>query len=130
MPPLPRQNKSKEADFGLIFRKWWEKNLLGGEFELKDTRGKPNFAFSDVSDDQMTIATLAVGNKGVLVRRTAGTIGGADYSGLVRSPYWLVIRFPKGWCIISFETFALERSRSKRKSLTWERAQEIATIVV
>lgn len=128
LPPLPKQNLKREADFGLVFRHWWDIHKLPGEFELKDTRGKPSFAYSELSHEQEVIARLAISKRGVLVRRASGTTGGADYSGLVESPYWIVIRFPKMWCIISFETLILERSRSKRKSLTQERASEISVI--
>lgn len=130
LPKLPKQNKKEEADFGLAFRAWWEIHKLPGEFELKDTRGKPSFLFSELSHEQEVIANLATSKRGVLVRRASGTIGGADYSGLVESPYWVAIRFPKFWCIISYKTLILERDRSKRKSLTAERAQEIAIIVI
>ena len=130
MPPLPKQNKKKEADFGVQFRAWWNKNPLQGEIEIKDTRGKDSLAFSEVSADQIAIGLMATSRKGVLVRRSAGTIGGADYSGLVQSPYWIVIKYPKGFVIISLSTFLLERDRSPRKSLTWARAQDIAVIVV
>lgn len=126
MPPLPKQNKTKEADFGIDFRKWWEKNPMRGEFELKDTRGKLVFYFSELSYDQEVVCNKAISRKGVLIRRSSGTAGGADYSGLVESPYWVVINYPDGFCIIGFETLLLERDRSKRKSLTWDRAKEIS----
>lgn len=130
LPTLPKQNKSKEADFGLVFRKWWNKNPLHGEIELKDTRGEPSFAFSELSHEQEVIANLATSKRGVLVRRASGTTGGADYSGLVQSPYWIAIRFPKMWCIISFETLILERDTSKQKSLTADRAEAISIVTV
>ena len=130
LPPLPRQNKSKEADFGFVFRKWWDKHKLPGEFELKDTRGKPNFAFSELSNEQIVIGTLATSNRGVLVRRASGTTGGADYSGLIQCPYWIVICFPNSWHIISFEALMVEKDRSNRKSLTQARASEISVITV
>lgn len=130
LPSLPKQNKSKEADFGIAFRKWWKLHPMRGEFEIKDTRGRPSFAFSELSDDQIAVGLSAVKKTGILVRRTSGTVGGADYSGLVESPYWIVIKFPKFFAVIDIETFALEHKRSKRKSLTSERAEMIAFLVV
>lgn len=127
MPELPKQNKKEESDFGLVFRKWWEKKRLPGEFELKDSRGQKSIAFSEFHHDQEVIANLAISRKGVLLRREFGTAGAADYSGLVETPYWIVIRYPKSFHIISYETFILERSRGKRKSLTEERALQIST---
>ena len=131
LPNLPRQKKNKEATFGIKFRAWWDsqERKLPGEFELKDTRGKDSFLFSEFSADQETIARLATSKKGVLIRRTVGTVGGADYSGLVDRLYWIVIHYPKGSVVISVHSFLLERSRSKRKSLSWDRAKEIATVL-
>lgn len=130
LPILPRQNNKKEAGFGLVFRKWWEKNPLQGEIELKDTRGDPNFAFSEISREQEVICRLAISKRGVLVRRSSGTVGGSDYSGLVSSPYWVAIRYPKFFVIISLETLLLERDRSKKKSLSANRAKAISIITV
>lgn len=132
LPNLPKQIRGQEADFGLQFRKWWEspKGHLPGEIELKDTKGKDSLPFNAFSPDQEVIARMATEGKGVLVRRTVGTVGGADYSGLVNCPYWLAIKYPGGFEIISVGTFLLERERSKRKSLTSVRAREISTITV
>lgn len=130
LPDLPKQLKRSESDFSLIFRKWWETHPLPGEIELKDSRGKDYIAFSEFSQDQEVVARVATSKKGILVRRTVGTVGAADYSGLVGSLYWIVIRYPKGFVILSVDTFFLERSRSKRKSLLWARAKEISTIAV
>ena len=129
LPNLPRAPKAREADFGVRFRKWWEKNPLRGEIELKDTRGKDALPFSAVSEDQRSVARLAIG-RGVLVRRTVGTPGGADYSGLVGGPYWVVIKYPRAFEVIGMETFFLEEGRSKRKSLTSKRAREISVVSV
>ena len=103
---------------------------MPGEFELKDTRGKDYLFFSEFSEDQEIVARAASGKKGILVRRSVGTPGGADYSGLVNSLCWIVIKYPKEFSIISIDTFLLERSRSKRKSLTAARARELSTITV
>ena len=129
LPDLPERHQKREADFGLVFRRWWEKNPLRGEIELKDTRGKDALPFSAVSEDQRSVARLAMG-RGVLVRRTVGTPGGADYSGLVGAPYWVVIKYPRAFEVISMGTFLLEESRSKRKSLTASRAREISVVSV
>lgn len=130
LPNLPRAPKAREADFGVVFRRWWEKNPLRGEIELKDTRGKDYLPFDEFSHDQEVIYNLASSSKGVLVRRTVGTVGGADYSGLVNAPYWLVIKYPRCFEIIAVGAFLLEKSRSTRRSLTSARAREISTISV
>lgn len=130
LPDLPRVLNRQESKFSLVFRKWWEVHPLPGEIELKDTRGKNYLAFSEVHEEQMIIANKAITKKGVLVRCTVGTTGRADYSGLVNSLYWIVIRYPKAFYVISYESFLLEKKRSTRKSLTAERAQNIATITI
>jgi len=129
MPPLPKQNKSKEAAFGLKFRKWWIEHPLRGEIELKYARNG-SLPFSEVSEDQVAVGTLATSKRGILIRKSAGTTGGADYSGLVESPYWIVVSFGKHFYIISLETFLREKQHSKRKSLTEERAKAICVIEV
>lgn len=130
LPELPRTLNRQESKFSIIFRRWWEANPLPGEIELKDTRGKNYLAFSEVSDEQIIVGTKAGTRKGILVRCTVGTTGRADYSGLVNSLYWVVIRYPTAFHVISLEAFLMEKKRSARKSLTSERAESIATITV
>ena len=130
LPDLPTRHRKSEADFGVVFRKWWNAHPLAGEIELKDTGGKDYLPFSSFSPDQETVAIMAMGPKGVLVRRAAGTAGGADYSGLVNAPYWLVIRFNRSFEVISVGMFLLEKSKSTCKSLTSARAREISVISV
>jgi len=42
----------------------------------------------------------------------------------------VVIRYPQFFCLIPIDIFIQESKRSKRRSLTSERAKEIATLVV
>jgi hypothetical protein len=49
---------------------------------------------------------------------------------MTEQPAYVVIRYPKGFVLISIDTFVLESQRSKRRSLTWQRAQDIAFKVV
>jgi len=125
MPPLPKQNKTKEADFALQFRKWWTLHPFAGEFEIKYARNG-SLAFSQLSHEQEVIGLAAISNQGMFVRRSSGTIGGADYSGLVRSPYWIVVKFEKHFYVISLKDFIQEEKTSKRRSLTEKRALEIS----
>jgi len=115
-----------------LFRHWWQsqKSPLVGEIELKDTRGKDSLPFSELHHDQRVVANMATSKKGVLVRRSVGTVGGADYTGLQNSPYWIVIKYPHSFEIISYNSFILEEKVSNRKSLTAKRARDISTIGV
>lgn len=127
LPNLPKQNKHKEADAGLKFRKWWEKNGMNAPYEMKDTRGRDYFPFREITDEQINIATAANSYKGVLIRISSGTVGAPDYIGLRDSPYWFVIKYPKTFEVIGIQTFLLEKKRSKSKSLSYKRAKEIST---
>ena len=130
LPDLPKKNKKEEADFGIVFRRWWETSNMVGPFELKDSRGEDSIPFSEVSDEQLKIALRAKTPEGVLVRVIRGTIGTADYIGFRNSPSWIVIRFPDCFCIIDAKRFSDEKETSPRKSLTSRRAQEIAEKVI
>lgn len=128
LPELPKQNKKQEADFGVEFRHWWDKNSIKGTFELKDSRGKNSIPFSCFEEDQETVARLARSSKGVLVRVSVGTPGTADYIGLIDDPTYIAIRFPSGFYLLSIEDFIKERDSSNRKSLTEERCREIGRL--
>lgn len=130
LPNLPKQNKKQEADFGIAFRRWWEKKGKNAPYELKDSRGKYSILFSEVTDDQITIGLAANSDKGALIRVSSGTLGAPDYVGLRNSPYWIVIKYPKSIEVIGIQTFVLEKERSKRKSLTCSRAAEISTVSI
>lgn len=130
LPNLPKINKKKEADFGLLFRKWWVKHGMDAGYELKDSRGKDSIAFSEVSEKQEYVGLASKSRVGILIRVERGTEGAQDYIGLKNSASWIVIKYPKFFCIIDIENFLAERDRSKRKSLTSDRAKEIATIIV
>ena len=135
LPELPKKNKKKEADFGTtIFRPWILKNNNGFDrpctFELKST-STDSIPFSCVEDLQIDASmTVRWGDKGYLIRNQTGTIGAPDYSYYKYAPAYIVIKYPKGFVLIDIETFIQEKDRSKRKSLTWDRAQEIAWKVV
>lgn len=130
LPNLPRRNKREEAKFGLIFRRWWEKNPRRGTFELKDTRGKNYLSFSEVKDAQIRYGRLVSSKKGVLIRLEPTIEGIPDYGGYREDPAYIVIRYPKFFCLISIETFLLEKSRFSVGPLTAARARDIAVLVV
>jgi hypothetical protein len=128
LPELPRQIKAREADFGIVFRTWFENNpFLGVSFELKHSRGKDYLNFSEVKDEQIMYA-LRVSTVGVLTR-VQGLNGEADYV-FVKGPAYIVIKYPRCFCIISIEAFIKEKKESVRKSLTWERACKISFVCV
>lgn len=128
LPTLPKIKKHKEADFGLTFRGWWEKNPKDATFELKQTT-TDSLPFSAVEQSQIDWANAICGNNGALVR-VQGISGEPDYIGCVRKPAYIVIKYPAFFCLIHIAIFCYESKCSKRRSLTSKRAREIAEIVV
>ncbi len=129
LPELPRQNKSKEADFGVTFRHWIEKNPRHScAFELKQTT-EDSIPFSCVDEKQLVYGMAIKSDKGILIR-VQGMNGEPDYVWCRSMPYCVVIKYPSMFCLIDVETFILEKERSKRKSLTSSRASEIAISVI
>ena len=134
MDKLPIKINRVEAEFGLELRNYISK-LKTPIFttttwlELKDTHGKDTLSFSAVSDIQIAEG-LKTKNTGSLVRVTVGTTGCADYIWRYKDPAYVVIRYPNSWCFIDIDTFVLERDRSKKKSMSEERACELSIKVI
>jgi len=133
LPSLPKKNKKKEADFGLKFRDLIESNppMASYPFELKDTRGLDYFNFNLLEEDQIYSALRNKSEKGNLIRIVSGTRGAADYVYFKNCKYsFVVIKYPKGYVFIDIDDFLKEKKTSgKRRSLTYDRAKEIATLV-
>lgn len=118
----------KEADFSILLRSYLRAHPLpvSCPLEVKDTRGKPSFNYNELKEEQINNALASKSDKGNLIRVSTGTIGAPDYCYYRNSPAYVVIKYPSGFVIVDIETFILERDTSRRKSLTWERAQEIS----
>ena len=134
MEKLPNKKKKEEADFGQVLRdhiyKLKEPIFTTTTWlELKDTDGADSFYFREVSDIQIAEG-LKTKRTGSLVRVTVGTTGTQDYIWRYKDPAYIVIRYPKSWCFIDIDTFVLEKERSKKKSMTEERAKEISIKVI
>lgn len=118
-----------ESKFGVLFRHWLKANPgMTGAYEMKQTSGN-SIAFSCLEDHQQTYLEAINGNKGVLVR-VQGVNGEPDYVYMRNCPAWVVVKFPKSFEIISVATWAIEKSKSRRKSLTAARAAEISVTSV
>lgn len=129
LPPLPRQNKSAEAEFGILFRKWIGRNPQPtGAYELKHTRGSGVLAWSAVEGPQVAHGRKIMG-EGILIR-VMGTKGEPDYVWMRGEPAWVVIRYPRFWCIIGMEAFVRERDGGGAKSLSDSQARLIASTVI
>lgn len=102
---------------------------MPGNFELKHVRGRGSLPFSDVKAQQIAVGNLASSEEGILIRVSAGTVGAPDYIGQVSQPVWVVISYPRFFCVIALAAFLAERNRGLSRSLSLERAKEIATVV-
>lgn len=133
LPQLPKKVKNDEAKFGLKFRKWIEENykhLVSCPLEMKDSRGKTDFPFSEVGDRQRIILLKAKSDKGVLIRVQTGTPGAPDYNFYRNSPAFVVVKYPRGFEMIDIENFIKEDKKSKKRSLSYARAAEISVLSV
>lgn len=121
------QHESKSA---IRYRHWLRANPQEAHwFETKDTGGKDSLPFSAVTEDQINYALAIRGSKGVVIRVMGGG-GEPDYAYARNMPAYIVISYPRGFAVIGIMEFIREREESKRKSLTWERACEIAHNVI
>jgi hypothetical protein len=118
----------QEADFSIRLRHYLKAHPLpiSCPLEVKDTRGKEYFSYAELKEEQINNAMASKSDKGNLIRISVGTIGAPDYCYYRNSPAYVVIKYPSGFVFLDIETLVLERDSSKRKSLTWERAQEIS----
>jgi len=132
LPPLPKKNQKKEADFGEVFRAWVMKGgRLTGSYELKDSRGKDYIPFSEITQDQEMHGLRTRSDKGNLVRVENGfPVGAPDFIYLRNCPAYVVIRFPGHFECIDIQMIIQERSMCGRKSLTSKRAAEISVASV
>lgn len=130
LPELPRILKKREADWitTSLRKKILNHFDYSAVFEPKHTRGKNSFPFSEVKSHQRGDMLKIRHGKYLWKNPDMGDKTPPDLFLLVEEPAYVVIKYPKGVAIIPIDTFLLEEKRSKRKSLTWERARELSTI--
>lgn len=120
----------RESKSSIRYRHWLRANPQEPHwFECKDTGDKDYLPFSAVEEQQINFALAIEGDKGVVIRIMGGG-GEPDYKYARGEPAYFVIKYPKGFVAIRVFEFVREREESKRKSLTWERACEIAHNVI
>lgn len=132
LPNLPRVNKKKEAEAGVIIRHWLDKNpflLTTSTLEMKYAHANNSLPFSEVKPEQIAYAMAVRSQRGVLMR-TDGVRGMPDYVYLRNEPAYIVIKFRRSFCLIDPETWQLESKRSKRRSLTESRARLISNLTI
>ena len=119
----------REANFGLLFRHWLKKEpMISAAFELKQTRTN-SLPFSAVKEHQIDALCAAASRSGVLYKIPDDSAGikPFDYCFLKHSLAFVVIRYPRFFCLIEVDAFLNEMERDKkRKSLSSERAKAIS----
>ncbi len=119
----------QEANASIVFRHWVMSafaELETSSFEIKQT-GTNALPFNALEEHQENFSeAIRYSPKGVLIRVESGTIGAPDYIYLKNEPAFIVVKFPKQFSIIDIDTWKLEKGRSKRKSLTADRAEAIS----
>ncbi len=117
----------RESKFGQLFRHWIKsKPMYSGAFELKQTRTN-SLPFSAVQEHQLHALRAAKG-EGILYKAPDDSAGVKpfDFFYLRHAYAWVVIKYPNAFYIIDVEMFSHEKALSSRKSLTEQRAKEIA----
>ncbi len=129
LPQLPKQIQKKEAAFGIKLKKWMTENpRYSCALEVKYTSTN-SLPFAEVKEEQLIYGMAISSDKGAWIR-VIGSNGEPDYIWLRNTPSYIVIKYPKFFVLIGVETFILEKKRSTRKSLTDQRAKEIAIVTV
>ena len=118
----------REAKFNTTFNHWLKHVYKRtAAFELKQTEGN-SIPFSSVVEHQRN-ALLQVRHACLVYKiPDVGFQNPFDTLEMCEQPAYIAIKYPKGVAIIPIDAFLLEEKRSKRKSLTWDRAKAISTI--
>lgn len=119
-----------EAKFNTTFNHWL-KNVYRktGAFELKQTK-TDSLPFSAVVEHQRQALQNVRHGAFVFKIPDAGFQNPFDVFCMSEEPAYVVIKYPKFFCMIPIDIFILEESRNPRKSLISSRAKEISTVVV
>lgn len=121
-----KREAKKQTTFNHWVKEVYKKTAA---FELKQTQG-PSIPFSDVKDHQ--VAALLAVKEGTFVWKIpdCGFQNPFDSFCMTKCPAYVVIFYPLSAEIIPIEGFILERERSKRKSLTYDRAKAISVMSI
>ncbi len=125
----------REANFQTLFRHWFKEHqqeFKSGAFELKQTT-TDSLPFSACAEHQIfALQAVQQVNAGLLYKAPDDSRGVKpfDFFFLRDAESWVVVRYPKFFCVIDTGYFTDERDWGDRKSLTSERAKQIARYVV
>lgn len=122
-----------ESKSAILFRHWLMANVDGlgtCALEMKDSRGKDSISFDEIKESQIDYGRAIMESpKGVLVR-TLGGGGEPDYIFMKKEKAFTVIKFPDCFCVINTRLLGNMKVMSAKKSLTLEKAKEIAEQII
>ena len=117
----------KESKFSDVFRHYMRAHpMKSAAFELKQTKTN-SISFSKLEDHQAD-ALVAAKTRGILHKIGDETTRQKpfDMVYLRKAEAYVVIKYPDGFYFIDIHRFLKEKEESYRKSLTSQRAKEIA----
>ena len=134
LPDLPKQIVKREASWTTAkAKKWCHDNLMMPWIvEVKHTRGATSLPYREIRTAQRKWSKLAIGERGGVWKPSdiSKDEKPGDLFGIGSMDYWFLIKYPKGFVVVSAGRLFEEERMSKRKSLTWEGAQEIAEHII
>lgn len=120
----------REANFQSKFRHYLQARVRrSGAYEVKQTTSD-SLPFKAVLEHQVE-SLLAAKNRVMTYKPPDDTRGfkPCDFLHFADAQAYIVIKYPKGWCMIDIDVWVREEKQSIRKSLTWERAKAIADVI-
>lgn len=117
----------KESDLQTLFAKYNKVKRIDGNFEFKDSLGKPSVSY-DSFEEQQIPSLLAAQVEGLQWKYSDADprLKPFDYSSNKPLLGWVGIRFKKTTYLILVEAFIEHRDKSTRKSITEKECEEIA----
>jgi hypothetical protein len=117
----------REALFGRQFRAWLkDKNFPPAAFELKQTT-RNTFPFKYVKEHQINALLAASRAEGILYKAPDDSRGVKpfDFFYLRHAKAYVVIKYPRGFVLVTIKNFVEEAEVSIRGSMSYERALAI-----
>lgn len=122
--------KKREAADTVVFHKYLTAQRLHGAFELKHTE-TDSIPFSSFEDHQLN-GLVAIQESG-LIYKLPDTDVRIKPCDIVHTPPmvgYCVVRYPKAFVLITVNNFLHARIAHRKKSLSYEKACDIATKII
>lgn len=120
----------REASFNTFFNHWlkevWQET---GAFELKQSQTE-SLPFSALKDHQLQALLHTKHGTFVFKIPDLGVQNPFDAFSLSEEKAFVVVKYPRFFCLIDIDVWFSESSSSIRRSLTSARAKELSTVVV